>query len=190
MRIRDKFEVSRWAGPAFLLCSVVLIPWTAYLAFSLPSRQVSSHYNVAWVGFDVFLLVTLGATGLFALRRSRYLALTSASAATLLVVDAWFDVLTSPGRQVIESIILAVVIELPLAGICAWLSYRTEHLAERRFSVLPRRLNPSLHRRGRLGYATVTAGTPGKKSLITAACPSLAVSGSRPQAASMVRSRE
>jgi hypothetical protein len=37
----------------------VLISWTAYLAFSLPSRQVSSHYNVAWVVFDVFLLVTL-----------------------------------------------------------------------------------------------------------------------------------
>lgn len=190
MRIRDKFEVSRWAGPAFLLCSVVLIPWTAYLAFSLPSRQVSSHYNVAWVGFDVFLLVTLGATGFFALRRSRYLALTSASAATLLVVDAWFDVLTSPGRQVIGSIILAVVIELPLAGICAWLSYHTEHLAERRLSVPPWRLNRSLHRRGRLGYATVTAGTPGKKSLITVASASLAVSGARPQASSIVRRSE
>jgi hypothetical protein len=167
----------------------VLIPWTAYLAFSLPSRQVSSHYNVAWVGFDVFLLVTLGATGFFALRRSRYLALTSASAATLLVVDAWFDVLTSPGRQVIGSIILAVVIELPLAGICAWLSYQTEHLAERRLSV-PWRLNRSLHRRGRLGYATVTAGTPGKKSLITVASASLAVSGARPQASSIVRRSE
>ena len=150
MRIRDKFEVSRWAGPAFLLCSVVLIPWTAYLALSLPSRQVSSHYNVAWVGFDVLLLVTLGATGFFALRRSRYLALTSASAATLLVVDAWFDVLTSPGRQVIGSIVLAVVIELPLAGMCAWLSYQTEHLAQRTFSVLPRRLSRLPYRREHL----------------------------------------
>lgn len=190
MRIRDQFDVARWAGPAFLLCSVVLIPWTAYLAFSLPSRQVSSHYNVAWVGFDVFLLVTLGATGFFALRRSRYLALTSASAATLLVVDAWFDVLTSPGRQVIESIILAVVVELPLAGICAWLSYKTEHLAERRFSVLPWTLSRSLRRRGQLGYATVTAGTPGKKSLIAVAPASLAVSGARPQASSTVRRSE
>ena len=47
-------------GPAFLLCSVALIPWIVYLALSLPSRQVSSHYDVAWVGFDVFELIALG----------------------------------------------------------------------------------------------------------------------------------
>jgi hypothetical protein len=145
MRIRNDFQVSRWVGPAFLVCSVVLLPWIVYLALSLPSRQISSHYDVAWVGFDVLELIALSATGFFALRRSRYLAITSASAATLLVVDAWFDVLTSPAHQVLESIILAVVIELPLAGICAWLSYQTESLAERRFSMLPRRLNRSLH---------------------------------------------
>jgi hypothetical protein len=150
MRIRDRVEVSRWVGPAFLLCSVALIPWIVYLALSLPSRQVSSHYDVAWVGFDVFELIALSATGFFALRRSRYLAVSSASAATLLVVDAWFDVLTSPGRQVIASIVLAVVIELPLAGMCAWLSYQTEHLAQRRFSVLPRRLSRLHYRREHL----------------------------------------
>ncbi len=136
-------------GPAFLFCSVVLIPWIVYLGLSLPSRQVSSHYDVAWVGFDVLELLALSATGFFALRRSRYLAVTAASAATLLVVDAWFDILTSPGRQVIQSIVLAVVIELPLAGICAWLSYKTEHLAERRFSLLPQRLHRVLQRGGR-----------------------------------------
>jgi hypothetical protein len=74
----------------------------------------------------------------------------SASAATLLVVDAWFDVLTSPGRQVIASIVLAVVIELPLAGMCAWLSYQTEHLAQLRFIVLPRRLSRLRYRKGHL----------------------------------------
>ncbi|MGD0703427.1 MAG: hypothetical protein ABSA02_26525 [Trebonia sp.] len=130
-------QVKRWVAPAFLLCSAVLIPWIVYLGLSLPSRQVSSHYDVAWVGFDVFELIALSATGLFALRRSRYLAVSSATAATLLVVDAWFDVLTSPRHQVIESIVLALVIELPLAGTCAWLSYQTEHLAERRIRVLP-----------------------------------------------------
>jgi len=152
MRTRDELEISRWVGPAFLFFSVVLIPWIVYLGLSLPSRQVSSHYDVAWVGFDAFELMALSATGFFALRRSRYLAVTAASAATLLVVDAWFDVLTSPGRQVIQSIVLAVAIELPLAGICAWLSYKTEHLADRRLSVLPRRLHRVLQRRGRLAW--------------------------------------
>ena len=130
-----KSEVKGWVAPAFLLCSVVLVPWIVYLGFTLPDRQVSHHYGAAWVGFDVFELIALGSTGYFALRRSRFLAVSSASAATLLVCDAWFDVLTSPRSQLLESIALAVVIELPLAGICAWLSYYTERLVDRRISV-------------------------------------------------------
>jgi hypothetical protein len=139
----DESEVSRWVAPVFIFCSVVLIPWIVYLGFSLPARQVSHHYAAAWVGFDVFELIALAATGYLALRRSRYLAVASASAATLLVCDAWFDVLTSPRRQVLESVALAVFIELPLAGVCAWLSYHTERLAERTISVVPASMDQS-----------------------------------------------
>ena len=134
-------------APAFIFCSVVLIPWIVYLGFSLPARQVSPHYAAAWVGFDVFELIALGATGFLALRRSRYLALASASAATLLICDAWFDVLTSPRHQLLQSVVLAVVIELPLASVCAWLSYHTERLADRRISVVPPSMDQSLPKR-------------------------------------------
>src|ERR1700734_1192438 len=109
----EESAVARWVAPAFIFCSVVLIPWIVYLGFSLPARQVSRHYGAAWVGFDVFELIALAATG--------YFALASASAGTLLVTDAWFDVVTSPRHQLLESVVLAVVIELPLAGVCAWL---------------------------------------------------------------------
>jgi hypothetical protein len=128
----DTARIVRWAGPAFIMCCVVLIPWTIYLGLTLPDRQLSPHYNIAWVGFDVLELIALGATGYFALRHSRYLALTSSAAATLLVVDAWFDIMTSPRGQIMQAIVLAVLVELPLAGVCAWLSYHTEHLGQRR----------------------------------------------------------
>ena len=136
--LADNSLIVRWAGPAFIVCSVVLIPWTIYLGLSLPDRQLSPHYNIAWVGFDVFLLVALGATGYFAIRHSRYLAVTSAAAATLLVVDAWFDIMTSPRSEIMQSVVLAVLVELPLAGVCVWLSYHTEHLASRRIILLVR----------------------------------------------------
>ena len=133
----DNARLVRWAGPAFALFSLVLLPWTVYLGYSLPSRQVSSHYDIAWTGFDVILLVVLAATAYFALRRSRYLAIAAASAATLLVVDAWFDVLTSPpGRQLMQSIALAVLVELPLASLCVWLSHHTQQLCERRMVLM------------------------------------------------------
>jgi len=135
----DTARVVRWAGPAFLLFSVALIPWTIYLGFSLPSRQVSSHYNIAWAGFDVGLMVALAATGYFAIRRSRHLELAATAAATLLAVDAWFDVMTSPPNQFAESLLLALLVELPLAAVCVWLSYHTDHLTERRIILLLRR---------------------------------------------------
>jgi hypothetical protein len=138
-----KTEVSKWVAPAFIFCSLVLIPWIVYLGFSLPTRQISRHYDAAWVGFDIFELIALAATGYLALRRSRYLALASASAATLLITDAWFDVMTSPRHKLLEAIALAVVIELPLAGVCAWLSYHTEHLADHRISVVRGRKDKS-----------------------------------------------
>lgn len=72
------------------------------------------------------LLAVLASTGYFALRRSAYLAITAAATATMLVVDAWFDIMTSPRHQLYEAITLAVLIELPLAAVCAWLSYHTQ----------------------------------------------------------------
>jgi hypothetical protein len=145
--ITDESQIVRWAGPAFVVCSLVLIPWTVYLGYSLPSRQVSRHYDIAWVGFDALEIVILGATGYFALRRSRYLAVTAASAATLLVVDAWFDIMTSPKHQIAQAIILAVAIEFPLAAVCGWLSYHTEHLMDQRISLMFRRRGRDPRRR-------------------------------------------
>ena len=141
-------RVVRWVGPAFVLFSVIMVPWTIYLGYSLPMREDSPHYDIAWVGFDALLLVALAGTGYFAIRRSGYLAIVAAATATLLVVDAWFDIMTSPRREIPEAIVLAVLIELPLAGLCAWLSYHTEHLEEQRIVLMsPRKPTDGTARR-------------------------------------------
>jgi hypothetical protein len=128
--------VVRWVGIFFVACFVGLIPWTWYLAGTLPDRQLSSHYNVAWTGFDVMLALVLLATGVCALLRSRFLAVTAAAAASFLVIDAWFDIMTSPpGSQFVEALIMGVVAELPLAAACAWLSYQSEHLVHGKISL-------------------------------------------------------
>ena len=45
----------------------------------------------------------------------------------MLVTDAWFDVLLeSHGSEEITAIVLALVFELPVAGLCFWIAYRTE----------------------------------------------------------------
>ena len=133
----DDSRIVPWTGPMFALFSVILLPWIIYIAVSLPARQLSPNYDIAWAGFDVLLAAGLGGTAYFALRRSRYLSTAAAATAILLVVDAWFDCLTTPGHARLQSIALCVLIELPLAAVCLWLSYHTHQIAERRMLLAP-----------------------------------------------------
>ncbi len=137
--LTDNARLVRWTGPIFTLLAVILLPWTWYLALTLPSRQESQNYDVAWAGFDVFLLALLAGTAYCALRRSRYLSTVASATAALLVMDAWFDCTTTPWPQVLQSIALCFLVELPLAVLCLWLSYHTHQIAERRILLLRRR---------------------------------------------------
>jgi hypothetical protein len=137
--LTDDTRAVRWAGPLFALFALIMVPWTVYIGESLPRRQLSPHYDASWAGFDVMLLATLAATAFFALRRSRYLSMVATATAVLLVVDAWFDLMTTPSGQLAQSIVLAAVVELPLAAVCIWLSLHTQELTERRIVLLMRR---------------------------------------------------
>jgi hypothetical protein len=132
----DDHWLVRLAGPLFAVLSVLLIPWIAFIAFALPSRQLSPNYDLAWAGFDGMLLIALASTAYFALRRSRYLSVAAAATGTMLIVDAWFDVLTSRRSDRMLALLFAVVSELPLAGLCWWLSQQTQAIAEKRIALL------------------------------------------------------
>lgn len=135
----DDRRIMRLSGPLFVLFSVLLVPWTVFVALVLPSRQLSSNYDVAWAGFDVFLCAGLGATGYFALRRSRWLPLAAVATATMLVIDAWFDVMTSPsGRDLFVAIALAALVEIPLSALCIFLARQGQLVSDKRLEmVLP-----------------------------------------------------
>lgn len=46
----------RGAAAAFLaVLGVGLLPWTLWLGLSLPSRKLTEHWDLAWVGFDLVL---------------------------------------------------------------------------------------------------------------------------------------
>lgn len=125
--------IPRWVGPAYIVMGLILLPWIIYLRFSLPLQQVAAHYRTAWVGFDVLEFAQLTRTGLYALMpRWRYRMRPHAAAcAALLTADAWFDCTTTPNNQLLSSIAMAVLVELPLAGICWWLAQRDPTPAEK-----------------------------------------------------------
>lgn len=114
-------RVPRWVPRLLALVAVGLIPWTLWLTFSLPSRHVTEDYDLAWVGFDIVLAVAFGATAAATLRYSRWLVPLAAVTGTMLVCDAWFDVVTSTGGgDRLQAVLEAVFAELPLAALCAY----------------------------------------------------------------------
>jgi hypothetical protein len=112
---------------AFGAVAFFLLPWTAFLSLSLSSRHAATHWDLAWTGFDIGLAVLFGATAIAAFKRSPWVGAFAASLGTLLVVDAWFDiVLESHSDERRYAILLAFGIELPAAAICFWIAGRTE----------------------------------------------------------------
>ena len=86
----------RWLVRLIAVSAVVLLPWAAYLALSLPASVSARHWPVAWTGLDVVMAAGLAATAWLAVRRDRRMAFPAVSTATVLLVDAWFDVCTAP----------------------------------------------------------------------------------------------
>jgi hypothetical protein len=115
--------VPPWVAPAFLLCAVVLIPWTGFLFATLTAHYVANHWRVAWGGFDIGLGIALATTAVLVARRSPFAEVTATVTATLLVCDAWFDVLTSrSASDVAQALADALLVELPLAALCFWMA--------------------------------------------------------------------
>jgi len=125
----------RWLGPVLLLVALALAPWTLYLTYSLPSRHLAHHYDLAWVGFDIALLTSFAITGWVAMHPSKWLVPAAAVTGTMLLCDAWFDVITSSGNEQVESILEACLAELPLAALCAYVVWDVERF----LTLLPRR---------------------------------------------------
>jgi hypothetical protein len=126
-----RWLVPPWIAPAFGLCVIVLIPWTGYLFGTLPPDYTANHWKIAWGGFDIGLALALASTATLILRRSPFAEVTATVTGTLLICDAWFDVLTSRGTAaVVQAIVEAVLVELPLAVLCFWIARNLAHAVE------------------------------------------------------------
>ena len=124
----DGWQPARWVVPLFGLGALLLVPWVVLLVFALPSTHEAAHWDIAWAGFDVALALLLLTVAVAACRRSPWLEGAATATATLLFVDAWFDVLTSSTRaERFVSVGEAAFVEVPLAILCLLLARSVEH---------------------------------------------------------------
>jgi hypothetical protein len=137
-----------WVGPAFAILAACTVPWVIFLAVTLPRRATFAHYRSVWVGFDVGLIGVLALTALLAWLARPQVALAATAASTMLVVDAWFDMMTTPrGDRFWVSVLLAGLVELPLAAICLWIALHAAQVIENRLAMLAARTRGSARSR-------------------------------------------
>lgn len=140
----------KWVGVFFIAGAVILIPWIIVLMTSTPQEfGLVKHWKVVWVGFDCFLVTGFALTAYRVATRSPRGAITAACTGTMLLVDAWFDILTSrrPTEQLL-AVLMALFAEVPCALICFFVSRRivsmfeqaAPHLREAGFRIVRGRL--------------------------------------------------
>lgn len=133
-------RIPAWTTRVYVMLAIILLPWTIYLGITLPRHHLAAHWDVSWTGLDIALIASLISTGLFAYFRSIWMVITSASTGTLLLVDAWFDVMSEKnGNDFHQALILAFAFELPLALLsyflashALWHNTRPSRLGKRR----------------------------------------------------------
>ena len=111
---------------AFAVIGVGLLPWTIWLSASLRPHHETEHWDIAWSGFDTALALAFILTAAAAWRRSTWVPAAAAATGTMLLVDAWFDLVLESHSGVVWAALAAVFAELPLAVVCFWIAYRTE----------------------------------------------------------------
>jgi hypothetical protein len=111
---------------------LALIPWTVWLSSDLRPDHITHRWDVAWTGFDIGLALAFLATAIAAWRRSAWTGFFAGATGTLLVTDAWFDVvLEDSARDVRVALLEAFLAELPAAVVCFWIAVRTERFLAR-----------------------------------------------------------
>ncbi len=132
-----RLALTRWAGVVtvvFVGAAATMIIWTVFLGLSLPPRYSAGHWNLLWTGFDAALVAVFAVSAWAAWFRRQLLASTALIAGTLLLCDAWFDIITSLGhRDQWLTLLTGFGGELPLAIFFFWLYRR---IVLRTFAVL------------------------------------------------------
>lgn len=116
-----------------MACCAGLGAWIVYLAVSMPTGYRSKAWSAAWIGFDILLLLALIGTAVAAMLGRQIVVMLAVFTATLLLCDAWFDIVLDWGTSdVWVSLASAAFVEGPLATFLLFRARRLVRTALRR----------------------------------------------------------
>ena len=138
--MRRPTSLREWVVLVYGAIGIGLLPWAIWLSASLRPEHLTDRWDIAWSGFDVGLAICFCGTAFASYRRSPWVGALAAATGTLLLTDAWFDVLLeSHGSELQTAIFEAVVFEIPMAVVCFWIAQRTEHFLAQVLHLAPAR---------------------------------------------------
>jgi hypothetical protein len=107
----------RQVGLLFMMAvCVILAAWIGILVVTLPVSFKIDHWRGVWVGLDIGEFAGFAATLWASWKQRQVIVFCMVFTGTLLVCDAWFDVVLDYGTpDVTTSVLAAVFAELPLA---------------------------------------------------------------------------
>lgn len=115
-------RLKRWALILLGSSAVLLVPWMVVLALTLPTRTEVHNWSLAWIGLDVLMALGCAATAVLGLRGDARARLTASATASVAVLDAWFDLTTSPAGTELVVAVGSAVAEAGLAAACVFLA--------------------------------------------------------------------
>ncbi|MEU6671293.1 hypothetical protein [Streptomyces sp. NPDC046727] len=112
----------KWTLVLLGAAAVLLVPWMAVLAVTLPGTTRVHHWSLAWIGLDVLLATGCATTALLGLRGDARCRLTASATASVAVLDAWFDITTAHSGNALLQALCCAVAEGVVAGVCVALA--------------------------------------------------------------------
>ncbi|RNI23892.1 hypothetical protein [Flexivirga caeni] len=107
---------------------IVMLPWMVYLRLTLPGQYTAPDWQLTWLGFDCILVMLMALTAILGLLHRMAVMLTSFATGVLMLCDAWFDITTSNGHNRPSALLLATLIEIPVAAILISITFMKMHV--------------------------------------------------------------
>lgn len=118
-------RLNRVISAILILIVIGLIPWEVFLGITLPARFRAHNWVTLWVGFDAILIGILLYVAWAMWFRRQIMIAVAMIAGTLLLTDAYFDVITSIGTKgQWLTILTALGGEIPLGLAFYWISWQ------------------------------------------------------------------
>ncbi|MCL4446079.1 MAG: hypothetical protein M1134_04285 [Actinobacteria bacterium] len=118
-------RLNRIISAILIVVVIGLVPWEVFLGMTLPSRFRANNWAFLWVGFDAILIAVLLYVAWAMWFRRQIMIAVAMVAGTLLMTDAYFDVVTSIGTKgEWVTLLTALGGEIPLGLVFYWVAWQ------------------------------------------------------------------